>query len=145
MSFDGREQGTKGLKSTYGVSFGKFISLDYSDTPGSPVTKLMHHDVDAADVYTTAPAIKSDHLVVLTDPQGLFRAENVAPLVYKPALQANPEIASILNYVSLKLTQSQLFALNIEAAQPGASLDAIAAKWSQANLGTPPAPRPGAF
>jgi hypothetical protein len=30
--------------------------------------------------------------VVLTDPKGLFRAENVVPLAYKPAVQANPKI-----------------------------------------------------
>jgi len=136
VEFDGREQGTTGLKSTYGVAFGNFVSLDYSETIGAPVTALLHHEVEAADVYTTTPEIKADHLVVLTDPKGLFRAENVVPLMYKPALQANPKIATILNYVSLRLTQPQLLVLNVKAAQPGASLAAIATQWSRANVGT---------
>jgi osmoprotectant transport system substrate-binding protein len=136
VEFNGREQGTTGLKSTYGVAFGSFISLDYSDTPDAPVNALLTHEVDAADVYTTTPEINADHLVVLTDPKGLFRAENVVPLVYQPALRANPRIATILNYVSLRLTQTQLLTLNVKAAQPGANLGAIATAWSQANLGT---------
>jgi len=136
VEFNGREQGAAGLKSTYGVAFGNFISLDYSENPGAPVTALLHHEVEAADVYTTTPQIKADHLVVLTDPKGLFRAENVVPLAYKPSLQANPKIATILNYVSLRLTQPELLTLNVKAAQPGANLAAIAAEWTRANVGT---------
>jgi osmoprotectant transport system substrate-binding protein len=134
--FYGREQGTAGLKSTYGVVFGSFIPLDYNDDTGAGASALLNGVVDAADVYTTGPEIAADHLVVLGDPKGLFRAENVVPLVYKPAAQADPEIATILNYVSLRLTQSQLIELNVMATQPNASIPAIAAQWSQANIGT---------
>jgi glycine betaine/choline ABC-type transport system substrate-binding protein len=136
VDFDGREQGTRGLKNTYGVAFGNFISLDYNNDPGAAVIALLHDEVEAADVYTTTPEIKANHLVVLADPQGLFRAENVVPLVYKPALQANPKIATILNYVSLRLTEPELLALNFKAVQPGASLNAIATEWSRANIGS---------
>jgi osmoprotectant transport system substrate-binding protein len=134
--FNGREQGTAGLKSTYGVTVTNFRPLDYNGNSQAAVTALLTGEVQAADVYTTTPQIKDPRLKVLADPKSLFRAENVVPLVYKPALQANPKIAPILNYVSLKLTQPQLLALNAEAAQPHANLDAIAAKWSQENLGT---------
>jgi glycine betaine/choline ABC-type transport system substrate-binding protein len=111
--------------------------LNYSGNPRAAVTALLNHEVDAADVYTTTPEIKADHLVVLADPKSLFRAENVVALVYKPALQSDPKIATILNYVSLRLTQPQLLALNAKAAQPGASLAVIATQWSRANVGAP--------
>jgi osmoprotectant transport system substrate-binding protein len=138
VEFNGREQGTVGLKSIYGVAFGSYVSLDYSQDSSAGVTALLDHEVEAADVYTTDPEISADHLVVLDDPKNLFPAENVVPLVYKPALQADPEIGSILDYVSVRLTQTQLLMLNDEAAQQGAStgaLNAIAKKWSQANTG----------
>jgi glycine betaine/choline ABC-type transport system substrate-binding protein len=117
VEFNGREQGTIGLKSTYGVAFENFLPLNYTYGPGAPVASLLSHQVEAADVYTTTPEIQADHLVVLADPKSLFRAENVVALVYKPALQADPKIATILNYVSLRLTQPQLLALNVKAAQ----------------------------
>jgi len=139
VEFNGREQGTAGLKSTYGVAFGVITPLDYDEDSHAGVTALLDHEVDAADVFTTDPAIKADHLVVLTDPKALFRAENVVPLVYKPALEADPAIEPVLNYVSLRLTQPRLLALNAEVAQKGASADdlnAIAAAWTAAYLGT---------
>lgn len=131
--FDGREQGTAGLKSAYGVAFGRFLPLNYGEDPDAPVTALLTGRVQAADVYTTSPKIQADHLVVLSDPKNLFRAENVIPLVYKPAIQANPAIATVLNYISLKLTQPRLLELNVQAARPHADLAAIAAGWVRAN------------
>jgi glycine betaine/choline ABC-type transport system substrate-binding protein len=129
VEFNGREQGTTGLKDTYGMAFKSFVPLNYAQYPDLGVTDLLHNEVDAADIYTTNPDIKADHLVVLADPKGLFRAENVVPLVYKPALQADPRIATILDYVSLRLTQEQLLELNVKAAQPGARLATIANAW----------------
>lgn len=137
VEFNGREQGTAGLKSTYGVVFKNFTPLNYSGNSRAGIAALLDHNVGAADVFTTTPGITADHLVVLKDPKGLFRAENVVPLAYKPAIQANPKIAVILNYVSLRLTQSQLLALNVKAAQKGANLAAIAMEWTQANIGKP--------
>jgi glycine betaine/choline ABC-type transport system substrate-binding protein len=133
--FYGREQGTTGLKSTYGVVFESFTPLDYNDNSDAGVSALLDGTVDVADVYTTVPEIAADHLVVLGDPKGLFRAENIVPLVYKPTVQADPEIATVLDYVSLRLTQPQLIELNVMAAQPDASIPAIAAQWSQTNVG----------
>jgi osmoprotectant transport system substrate-binding protein len=138
VEFNGREQGTAGLKSRYGVAFGTFTPLNYAEHSHAGVTALLDHEVDAADVFTTDPEIKTDHLVVLTDPKGLFRAENVVPLVYKPALEADPRIEPALDYVSLRLTQAQLLTLNAEASQEGDStgeLNAIATAWTRANLG----------
>jgi glycine betaine/choline ABC-type transport system substrate-binding protein len=131
--FDGREQGTTGLEDMYRVVFKTFIPLNYSGNPSAPVDALVQNKVQAADVYTTNPEIKADHLVVLTDPKDLFRAENVVPLVYKPALQADPSIATVLDYISLRLTQPQLLELNVKAAQQGANLATIASDWARAN------------
>jgi glycine betaine/choline ABC-type transport system substrate-binding protein len=133
--FNSREAGDAGLKSMYGVIFGNFIPLTRS---GDAVKDLLNGRVDVADVFTTNPEIKARHLVVLTDPKSLFRAENVIPLVYKAALRANPKIETTLNYVSQRLTQSQLLTLNVKAVQKGANLAAIAKEWAQVNV---PAPR----
>jgi osmoprotectant transport system substrate-binding protein len=131
--FYGREQGAVGLKDTYGVAFKSFIPLSYNQDPNLGVTDLLGHAVDAADIYTTNPDINKHHLMVLLDPKGLFRAENVLPLAYKPALRADPRIATILNYVSLRLDQAELLELNVRAAQPGASLARIASDWVRHN------------
>jgi glycine betaine/choline ABC-type transport system substrate-binding protein len=134
-TFDGREEGTAGIESAYGVNFTHFIPLNYGANSDAAITALEQDEVQVADVYSTAPQIKTDHLVTLADPKDLFRADNVIPLVYKPAVQANQKIAAVLNYVSLWLTQPQLEDLDIQAAAPDPDLQGIANAWVQANLG----------
>ena len=82
--FKTRVDGLVGLKSTYGLTFKSFDPLDES----GPITlaALQNGKVAAADVFTTTPQIVSDKLVSLTDPKFNFAAQNVIPLVYKPAL-----------------------------------------------------------
>ena len=104
--FKTRVDGLVGLKSTYGLTFKGFDPLDES----GPITlaALQSGKVQAADVFTTTPQIISDKLVSLTDPKFNFAAQNVIPLVYKPAL--TPTISDTLNAVSAKLTTAALLA-----------------------------------
>ena len=102
--FKTRTDGIAGLKATYGLSFKQFDPLDES----GPITiaALTGGKVQAADVFTTTPAIVTDKLVSLGDPKANFAAQNVVPLVYKPA--ATPAITSTLNEVDSHLTTAAL-------------------------------------
>jgi osmoprotectant transport system substrate-binding protein len=102
--FKTRSDGIAGLKATYGLTFKQFDPLDES----GPITvaALTGGKVQAADVFTTTPAIISDKLVSLGDPKSNFAAQNVIPLVYKPAM--TPTITSVLNAVDAKLTTAAL-------------------------------------
>jgi osmoprotectant transport system substrate-binding protein len=108
--FKTRSDGIAGLKATYGLSFKGFDPLDES----GPITlaALTSGKVQAADVFTTTPQIVTDKLVSLTDPKFNFAAQNVIPLVYKPALTST--ITSTLNAVDAKLTTSALLALDVK-------------------------------
>ena len=81
--FKTRADGLVGLKGTYGLTFKGFDPLDES----GPITlaALKNGKVQAADVFTTTPQILTDKLVSLADPKFNFAAQNVIPLVYKPA------------------------------------------------------------
>jgi osmoprotectant transport system substrate-binding protein len=61
-------------------------------------------------VFTTTPQIATDHFVTLTDPKFNFAAQNVTPLVYKPAM--TPTIISTLNAISAKLTTAGLLQID---------------------------------
>ncbi|HEX9043341.1 MAG TPA: ABC transporter substrate-binding protein [Trebonia sp.] len=102
--FKTRTDGIAGLKATYGLTFKGFDPLDES----GPLTlaALKSGKVQAADVFTTTPAIITDKLVSLADPKANFAAQNVIPLVYKPA--ATPTITSTLNAVDSHLTTAAL-------------------------------------
>jgi osmoprotectant transport system substrate-binding protein len=102
--FKTRTDGIAGLKATYGLTFKQFDPLDES----GPITiaALNSGKVQAADVFTTTPAIVTDKLVSLGDPKANFAAQNVIPLVYKPA--ATPTITDTLNAVDSHLTTDAL-------------------------------------
>jgi osmoprotectant transport system substrate-binding protein len=107
--FKTRSDGISGLKATYGLTFKSFDPLDTS----GPITlsALTGGKVQAADVFTTTPQIVTDKLVSLADPKFNFAAQNVIPLVYKPAM--TPTITSTLNAISAKLTTKALLQMDI--------------------------------
>jgi osmoprotectant transport system substrate-binding protein len=125
--FKTRTDGVIGLKSTYGLTFKGFDPVDES----GPITlaALTSGKVQAADVFTTTPQIVSDKLVSLTDPENLFAAQNVIPLVYKPAL--TPTISSTLNAVDAKLTTSALLALDVKVIVDKENYTSAAQDWLQ--------------
>ena len=106
--FKTRSDGIAGLKANYGLTFKSFDPLDES----GPITLAALQDgkVQAADVFTTTPAIITDHLVPLADPKNNFAAQNVIPLVYKPAM--NSTIIAALNAISAKLTTQALLEMD---------------------------------
>jgi glycine betaine/choline ABC-type transport system substrate-binding protein len=107
--FPGREEGLLGLKARYGVRFKSFEFLD--DSGPETIEALVSGQVQAADIFTTNPAIKLDHLVVLSDPRHVFAAENIVPLVYKAGVNAT--VIRTLNAVSARLTMAALLDLNV--------------------------------
>ena len=103
-----RSDGVPGLKANYGLTFKAFDPLDTS----GPITlsALQSGKVQAADVFTTTPQIVTDKLVSLADPKFNFAAQNVIPLVYKPAL--TPTISATLNAIDAKLTTQALLQMD---------------------------------
>ena len=102
-----RQTGVPGLKAKYGVVFGDFRELD----AGGPLTleALLNDQVDAGNIFSTDPNIAADELVALEDPESLFAAQNVVPLVRAEASDADVEEA--LNAVSAALSQQALLDL----------------------------------
>lgn len=102
-----RSNGVPGLQRVYGVEFGSFRALD----AGGPLTvqALKNGQVDAANLFTTDPNIAANDFVVLEDPENLFAAENVVPLITRSKL--NDTISQALNGVSANLDTETLAAL----------------------------------
>ncbi|MDX3546663.1 ABC transporter substrate-binding protein [Streptomyces europaeiscabiei] len=124
--FKTRTQGGVGLKKVYGVEFGKFQPLDAGAQ--TTLVKLLNDDkVQAANLYTTDPAIVTDKLVVLEDPKNLFSSQNVTPLVYKDAV--NDKAKEALNAVSAKLTTEDLLEMMKKLVNDKEDADTVAEDW----------------
>ena len=119
-----RTQGVVGLRDVYGLNFKDFVTLDAGGT--LTMTALTNGQIQAGDLFSTDPGLKTNDLVALEDDKSLFAAENVVPVI--KAAKENETITKTLNAVSAKLTTDDLISMNAEAAT-GANLADIAKKW----------------
>ena len=100
-----------GLKTTYGLNFKAFKSLD----AGGPLTyaALKNGDINIGLVFSSDGGIAANNFVVLQDDKHLEQADNVVPLIRNSA--ANSEVTSLLNSVDAKLNTPDLTAMNKSA------------------------------
>jgi osmoprotectant transport system substrate-binding protein len=130
--FETRPDGVPALKSIYGINFKAFKPLDV----GGPVTvtSLKNGQVDAADLFSTDPAIQVNNFVPLTDSRNQFAAQNVVPLVTKAKITQT--IASAANAVSAKLDTATLAGLVAKVQNDKQDPESVAKAWlSQNGLG----------
>lgn len=99
--FLGRADGLPGLQRTYGDF--KFKDVKTYDA-GLKYDALLHGDADVAQAFTTDGQIGADNLVLLEDDKHLWPPYNVAPVVRNQALEAHPQIATVLNGISPLIT-----------------------------------------
>lgn len=124
-----RPYGPDTLKAKYGIDIAGFKAVEDS---GGPLTvkALVDNAIQLANVYTADPNIKSNNLVALSDPDGLFFPDNVAPIVSK---KVNDKAAAILDKVDAKLSQKDLVDLNSESVNDKKSSAEIAKAWLTEN------------
>ena len=119
-----RPYGPEGLKSVYGVD----VAFTPIEDSGGPLTlkALVDNQVQMVNIYSAYPNIAANDLVTLEDPEGLFLASNVVPVVSE---KVTDEIAKIINTVSAALTAEDLVALNSLSVNEQESADQIASDW----------------
>ena len=101
-----RPYGPSGLLEKYGVEVG------FQATGDTTVDALLAGTINLANVYSADPRIGTDDLVTLEDPEGLFLASNVVPLVNTDVAD---EIADVINAISAAMSAKDLVALNVRS------------------------------
>lgn len=124
LELEERPYGPKGLLETYGVT------VSFDATGDVTVDALLAGEITIANVYSADPRIAEYGLVTLADPEGLFLASNVVPLV--KADRAD-ELAAIIDPISAALTPEGLVQLNLKSTKEQLSAAEIAAVWLSEN------------
>ena len=127
--FQTRVTGLVGLKDRYGLDIAPANFVAISDGGGpATVQALTSGAITAANIFSTSPAIEQNRLVVLEDPENVFLAANVVPLVASQKMST--ELKTVLDAVSAKLSTEGLIELNtsVEGNQ-GVDPDEAAEKW----------------
>ncbi len=113
--FARRPYGTPGLAHTYNCTFGEFRPLD----AGGPqtVAALNNGTVQAADLFSSDPAIQQNGFIALADPKTNFPDESVIPLINNEKAD-DPRVSEVLNRISQDLDTTALVNLNRRLADP---------------------------
>lgn len=131
--FQVRPSGLPGLRQRYGLQImpGNFIAI--SDDGGAvTVRALLEGTVNAANIFSTSPAIPQNHLVVLDDPEHNFLAGNIVPLVNSQ--KKSDRLKDVLDSVSAKLTSRDVAELNASVSgNSGIDPDQAARNWLRSN------------
>ena len=108
--FEYREDGLPGLAKVYGEF--NFKSINVYDN-GIKYQILEQDEADVCPGYSTdAQLVNKDLFTYLEDDKGFWPPYYLAPIVRNEVLEANPEIADVLNAVSAKLDTDTIVALN---------------------------------
>ncbi|WP_454684804.1 glycine betaine ABC transporter substrate-binding protein [Ancylobacter moscoviensis] len=108
--FYARPDGLKPLEESYGFTFGR-DNVKRMDT-GIVYQALKDGQVDVGLVFATDGRIPAFDFVVLKDDKGYFPTYAMTPVIRKAVLDANPQLAEILNGLSAKLDDQTMAKLN---------------------------------
>lgn len=108
--FDERDDGVPAMNRVYGEF--KWKSSRVYDG-GLKYQVLENGEADAAPAYTTEGQLaRKDKFVLLEDDRHVWPPYNLAPVVRDDVLEANPDIADVLNRISAGLDTETVTALN---------------------------------
>ncbi len=126
--FQEREDGLPGLQKAYGnFQIKEYVSVD----PGLKYKGLTEGQADVSVAFGTDGEIAKFGLVVLKDDKGLFPPYQVAPVVRQEVLNANPEVATLLNALAPKLTDATMQRLNYEVSGNKRKFEEVAKEFLQ--------------
>jgi len=108
VDFEEREDGLKGLRTTYG----DFPATVNGVAPGIKYQAFLDGDANVVLAFSTDAEIALNDLIVLEDDKGLWPPYHVAPVVRQEALDANAGLAPALNALAPVLTTELMTAMN---------------------------------
>ncbi len=124
--FAEREDGLPGLQALYGgFEFGDYLAVDF----GLRYPTLLSGDADVVVAFGTDGEIFANGLRVLEDDLGLYPPYQVAPVVRQAVLDANPDLAEVLNAVAPYLDDATMQELNNRVTGDGEEPEDVAREF----------------
>jgi osmoprotectant transport system substrate-binding protein len=124
-----RKTGLPGFKEKYGVTFKEFKVLD----AGGPLTTaaLENGQIQAANIFATDPNLIAKGWVALEDPNRVFLAANIMPVITKS--KVTPTVTEALNAVSAKLSTQLLLDMDKKVITDKADPQTVAKEFLTSN------------
>lgn len=128
---EGRPDCEGGLSETYGIDITEILPLGFASD--ATYQSVLKDEAQLGLTSTTDGTLASQGLLLLADDRAIQPAQNLVPTVSKAFLDANPDVAEILNALMAALTTEKLTELNgqvsVDRAQPAdVALDFLTAE-----------------
>jgi len=107
---EGRLDCEGGLSDQYGIDITEVLPLGYASN--QTYQAVLDGEAELGETSTTDGTLEAQGLVVLEDDQQIQPAQNLVPAVSTEFLDANPDLADILNPLMAALTTENLTELN---------------------------------
>ena len=125
--FDLREDGLVGLAEVYG-DFNFADSTVYDNSLKYQI--LRNDEADATPAYTTdGQLVNTNEFLVLEDDQNFWPPYNLVPVINQEVLEANPDIANIINPINADLTTEKMIELNAAVDIDGREFEEVAKEY----------------
>ena len=111
---EGRLDCEGGLSEQYGIDIVEVLPLGYASA--QTYQAVLDGEAELGETSTTDGTLESQGLVVLDDDKQIQPAQNLVPAISTEFLDANPDIADILNPLMAALTTEKLTELNTRMA-----------------------------
>lgn len=131
--FENREQGFAGLQSVYRLTNAEFVPVAID----ARFVAIFEGDVDAGNIFSTDPQLKSGDYRVLEDTEGLFGYQHAALVIGEKKLDSlgGDKFIGVIDAVNKQLTQSVMIDLNAAVDLDGREPAEVAAEFlKQRNL-----------
>jgi len=124
---EGRDDCEKGLREVYGIDVAKLLPLGY----GSPETykAVLDGEADLGQTGTLDGTLEEQGLVLLEDDKGIQPAQNLVPAVSTEFLDANPDVAGLLEGLMEALDNDTLAGLIQQVSVDRAKPEDVAEKF----------------
>lgn len=120
-----QDDGYPALTKKYGLHFQSTKQIDV----GLKYEAVANNQIQVTDAYSTDGELIKYNLVVLKDNKSLFPPYYAAPIVRESTLKAHPEIKSILNELSGKISDDTMKQLNYQVDVQHKSADDVAKQF----------------
>lgn len=121
---EGRLDCEGGLSEQYGIDITEVLPLGYASD--QTYQAVLDGEAELGETSTTDGTLEAQGLVVLEDDRQIQPAQNLVPAVSSEFLEANPQVADILNPLMAALTTEKLTELNGRIAVDRETVEAVA-------------------
>jgi osmoprotectant transport system substrate-binding protein len=125
MEFLERPDGYIGLKKIYNLNFKDVKSMDI----GIRYVAIDNNEVQVIDAFSTDGLLVSHHLKILEDDKHFFPPYYAVPIIRQDVLKAHPELKSVINKLSNKISNADMQKLNYKVDGEGMEASEVAKEF----------------